>query len=100
MYNEEQKAIDENIKYQLDDIGFYPKNLHNQLKICYAYEYFSVNLVKEGNSLLEEIPQSYYKKDLKKEISVDSSYKTIVKQLVKIIDKQDKYFSLFEKSIA
>lgn len=99
-YTIEQKLIDSTVKEQLADLDSYPKSLHNQLRVCYAYEYFLVNLKDQGFCLLKMVPRSYFKDQIKREFSSDRSYKSLVKRLVKKIDKDSQEFKIISDSVA
>ena len=99
-YTQEQKQIDLSVSMQMQDIDMYPENLHNQLKLCYAYEYFLVDLNEKGFCLINKVPTSYFKTQFKKEISVDKTFKSLMKKLSQKIDKNTPEFRLISKSLS
>ena len=99
-YTQEQKQIDMSVSMQLQDLEMYPESLHNQLRLCYAYEYFLVNLDEKGFCLIKTVPTSYFKNQFVKEIQVDRTFKSLMKKLSKKIDKNSKEFKLISKSLS
>ena len=85
-YTQEQKQIDMSVNMQLEDIDMYPENLHNQLRLCYAYEYFLVNMNEKGVCLIKTVPDSYFRNQFAKEVKIDRTFKSLMKKLSKKIE--------------
>lgn len=53
--------------------------------VCLAYEYYNLGMAQEGNELLIQIPQEYFKKHMSHALSVEKGYLEVTTSLINLM---------------